>query len=159
MGKADIKNQKKYFVMVLCLTVLLALILHYCGNVTGDRVGGLVYDLSDKASITDETPLNSMENKIVFPGFSTKTVAYDKSDKMSLQNPKSNRVDFVYAIEYEGEEVYRSDLISPGYVKKWDLHEVFSEQGQYEITIHITPYDSTGSEKNGFKQEFTFKII
>lgn len=159
MGKADIKNQKKYFALILCLTVFIVLLLHYCGNVAGNRVGGLVYDFSDDVSITDETPLNSTENKIVFPGFSTKIIAYDKSDKMTLQNPKSNRVDFVYAIEYEDEEVYKSDLISPGDVKKWDLHEVFNERGQYEITIHITPYDSTGSEKNGFKQEFTFEII
>ncbi len=160
MEKIEIQKQKKYFVVLLALVLIFLLCFHYCGDATGDKIGGLVYgSVYDGEEITDETPLDSGGNKIVFPGFSTKVIKYSSSKQMTLQNPKSNSVDFVYTIFHQDEEVYRSSPIAPGKSEKWNLHDVFTEKGQYEITIHITPYDDAGAEKNGFKQNFTFKIV
>lgn len=158
MEKKEIGKQKKYFAILLCL-ILILFCLHYCGNVTGDKIGGLVYGAMEEGEeINDETPLGSGD-KIVFPGFSTKVIKYNSSKQMTLQNPKNNTVDFVYTVMYEGREVYKSDPIAPGEIKKWNLHEVFTDEGQYKITIQITPYDDDGTEKNGFKQNFTFRIV
>ena len=85
-------------------------------------------------------------------------IKYGPSKQLTLQNPKKNTVDFVYTIEYEGEEIYESEPIPPGESQKWNLHEVFTEKGRYEITIYISPFDASGVEKNGFKQNFTFEI-
>ncbi len=160
MEKVEIQKQKKYFAVLFSLMLVLLLCFHYCGNVTGDRIGGLVYgSVEEGEEITDETPLGSGSNKIVFPGFSTKVIKYNSSRQMTLQNPETNSVDFVYIIVYEGEEIYKSDPIAPGETKKWNLHEVFTDKGQYEIEIHITPYHESGTQKNGFEQNFTFKIV
>lgn len=158
MEKKEIKKGNKKKVFFCALILLFLLTFYYCGNVTGEKIGGLVYGTAEEEHIDDETPLGS-GNKIVFPGFSTKVIKYGPSKQMTLQNPKTNAVDFVYTIEYEGKQVYKSDPIPPGESQKWNLHKVFTEKGQYEITIHIVPFDVSGAEKNGFKQNFIFKIV
>ena len=43
MEKIEIQKQRKYSVVLLALILIFLLCLHYCGNTTGDKIGGLVY--------------------------------------------------------------------------------------------------------------------
>lgn len=151
-------QKKKIFLIVGIVILLVAIILCLRSCTSSDakdeNPDGVVYE----SQISDESPLSS-QYKIVFPGFSKKTIKYRESQKISLQNPSGNSVDFIYSIEYQGELVHTSARLSPGEIEKWNPREVFKTPGVYEVKIVITPYDHSNNPKNGFEQNFKFEII
>lgn len=152
------KNNKRILIVVGVIVLIGTLFLFLRACDTDEEASGMSYDA--EIEVSDDTPLAGGSNgKITFPGFSKNVIKYGSTKKMSLQNPKSNKVDFVYSISYNGETVYTSEKIKPGETIKWNLHECFKEKGRYSVEITITPYSLQGEVKNGILQAFTFEII
>lgn len=98
------------------------------------------------------------KGKIVIPGFSKQTIVYGDGKSMTFSNPKANDVNFVYTVFFRDREIYKSGVISPGKSVKWNPHEIFKNEGEYQIRIILQPFDSANTEKNGISQTVNIKI-
>lgn len=158
-NKAERKRIKKFILYIMfAVIILLSLVflLKGCSFIgeKNESPDGLIYE----SQINDESPLSG-QYKIIFPGFSKKTVRYRDGQKLSLQNPSGNMVDFIYEIEFDGKQIYKSSRLSPGEIEKWDVRKEFNKPGTYEVKIIITPFDKSNNPKNGFEQTFKFEIV
>jgi len=121
---------------------------------------GIMYN-NPNSSTKNTKPNQSMNANIVFPGFATITYQFtDKSQTLSLMNPKTNTVNFVYTIydTSNNKLIYTSDKISPNQNYEWNIQDYFSS-GTHKIKIHISTSDvKTGTAKNGIDQYFAFEI-
>lgn len=104
----------------------------------------------------DMSKANSEEIEI--PGYSELYVS-DEEPKLTLINPIGNSVYFEYVLtDQAGNELYATDLISPGEVVKWNAKSNLNS-GDHNVKIQINTYDiKTQSRCSGAEQSIVLHV-
>lgn len=147
------RNRKFLIRLFLLVTavIIIILLLRACGNKTADTMSGVRESdaLLGSLNTMTEEELQAELNRIVEEGMfrisiaSTIIAGEDGRAEVRIENNRTNRYLMQVAIllDQNGEEIYRTDLIDPGYYIKDTWLDKKLPGGEYEATAVFTALD------------------
>ena len=162
----DKKSKKKVIIIVAAVVVLAAaavLTLWFCGVFTPktEPANGVVGQITDDWDPGVEQP-TSAKSGTQIPGYSNAEMnAGDTSLKMSIGNPKENKVGFFASIVLDdGTVLYESELLKPGQgLTEVPLSKTL-EKGTYDakVVYQCVALDEKNTPLNSAESGFTLIV-
>ena len=127
------KLQVKFTIAIIALIIIIIILLL---RVFENGKAGKGYQIWDGNTGNRE---EVVQGSIEIPGYSNQVVS-KKNQEIALGNPNNNDVYFIYHIYQNDEEIYTTDLISPGRACSWNVYEQLNK-GTYSLTFTVNTFD------------------
>lgn len=155
-AKHKLSIRTKIAIAVTVIIIIILLLLRACCPSGGAAEFGVI-DLPDKA--TAVRMVNDAVERGMFQVFMNTDIAVDEEGYASLliQNSEANHYSCYVLIEDDGKEIYRSEVIHPGYKIEWDKLETEIGPGVHHCDAYFCILDESGKEFNrvGLKIKIT----
>lgn len=155
LTKERLKNVfKTALILVLIAIIIVLLRFKGCNNNTSPN-NPVEIENGQYHEQTNTTGVNK-ENSDIPVMSSVVTISTDKP-YVNLYNPESNTKYLKYEILENGNIVYESKMVQPGYKYSVDLGHML-EVGTHKVNVKITVYDKDGSSMNSTTQSMIINV-
>ena len=142
-------------IITILIIIIILLLLRSCREDTGTTNSHGDYDITDSSDVSQDTNVTTNQaGTIAFAGFGNYKVS-DKSPKIRLENPASNRVEMSFTLidKKSGVLIASTEKVQPGKYVYINIMDFYSRSGTYDVFIKTQTFDpTTGQQKNGLDQ-------